>query len=185
MARVNLFQTSLSDSTLKLAYLIEIQFDDDGTPAHEYITDFAHDLLYNGDTYEAQSHLLKTASVNETNQLKVSSYTIELSAVSQEYVAILLTKNWMNRKLIIKRAFLDANNGIDGVYTVFEGLLSNFDISENKDKAIVKITAQSHWADFERVTGRRTNQNSQQFYFPNDTGFKYSADSIKDLKWGK
>jgi hypothetical protein len=51
--------------------------------------------------------------------------------------------------------------------------------------SIIDLACASHWADFERKAGRLTNINSQQYFFPADTGFRYAANSIKDIKWGK
>jgi len=43
----------------------------------------------------------------------------------------------------------------------------------------------SHWKDFEKENGRRTNHNTQQLYFDGDLGFEFAAKTIKDLKWGR
>lgn len=175
---ISLSNVNLSDGALRLAHLVEINFD---VPV--YMTDYAHDLI-DGVTYQASSHLLGLSDVSESGKLRVGSYSIQLSAVSQEYVSMLLSQNWINRTMIIKRAFI-FNGAIDGTpFTLFEGQLTNFEIDENKDKSTIRVTAASHWADFERVTGRLTNDSSQKYYFAGDNGMRYAAQSVKNLKWG-
>jgi hypothetical protein len=49
----------------------------------------------------------------------------------------------------------------------------------------VTITAASHWSDFNKKSGRRTNHNSQQIFFNGDKGFEFAPKIMRDLKWGK
>ena len=44
---------------------------------------------------------------------------------------------------------------------------------------------QINWGDFEKVSGRRTNTNSQKLFFSSDKGFEFSGSSVKDIKWGR
>jgi len=43
----------------------------------------------------------------------------------------------------------------------------------------------SHWADFEKKSGRVTNSNSQSLHFAGDKGFDFAANIVKDIKWGR
>lgn len=179
MARsITLNNVNLTDGSLRVAHLIEIQFD---TPL--YLTDYGHDIVYNAITYQASSHVLKIDNPRESGKLAINSFDIELSGVSQEYIAILLSQNWINRQMSVRKAFI--HNGVhDGSFLIFDGYLDEFSIKETDKRAVVSLSAASHWADFERVTGRLSNDNSQKYYFAGDNGLRYAANSTKNLKWG-
>ena len=43
----------------------------------------------------------------------------------------------------------------------------------------------SHWADFSKVEGRKTNTGSQQIFFPTDKGMEFAGLTVQDILWGK
>lgn len=172
--------TLLSAPSVKLAYLIKMEFD-----TVQYLTDNAFDLVVGSDTYAASSHILKVGTPKESNKLSTSRLNLTLSAVNQSYIPLFLNNQWINRKVTISRAVLDASNAIDGDPIIyFSGLMTGYSIDEGGSRSTIQIELTSHWADFERVSARRTNHSSQQYLFPNDNGMKYAADSIKNMKWG-
>ena len=63
--------------------------------------------------------------------------------------------------------------------------MTGYSIEDSEDSSDVTVSAASHWKDFEKENGRRTNDNSQKIYFPSDEGFEFAAKTIKDLKWGR
>ena len=40
-------------------------------------------------------------------------------------------------------------------------------------------------ADFEKKSGRQTNNNSQQRFFSTDVGMDFSSQTVLDIKWGR
>ena len=93
----------------------------------------------------------------------------------------------MNKRVVVYRAILDDNYNFtsDDVFTVFDGFIMGYSIDETNDTASVTLTVASQFADFERTNGRRTNPASQQVHFANDLGMNFSAQIVKDLKWGR
>ena len=86
----------------------------------------------------------------------------------------------------IWKTVLDDQGAIIGdKILTFDGQITGFSIDDSEDSSVISVSCASHWADFERRSGRLTNNNSQQYFFPNDTGFQFAANSIKDIKWGK
>ena len=49
----------------------------------------------------------------------------------------------------------------------------------------VSLSVASHWSDFKKKSGRRTNHNGQQLHFAGDKGFEFAANTVKDIKWGR
>lgn len=173
--------TALESDNFRLAHLVKIEF-----TSPILFTDYAHDIVDGSDTYNATGHPLAMASPSETRELRVNTISITVSAVDQSYVSIFLTSDWINRRVLVKKAVVDSSGTIIGdPIVVFDGLLSQFQINEDEQEASVTMNIASHWADFERKAGRLTNNNSQQYYFSGDLGMEFAANSVKDIKWGR
>jgi len=173
--------TAFGSDSFVIADLLTIDL---STPV--YLTDSPHDVLYDSKTFQSSGHLLSMAEPSESRDLRVGSVTIGLSGVSQEYVSILLNQDWINRDLILEKVALNDDGTVVGSSVViFQGQLSQFQILDNRSESKISLVAASHWADFEKTSGRTTNNNSQQFYFAGDLGMEYAANVVKDLKWGK
>lgn len=173
--------TALESDKVRLAHLVSIGFD---SPL--YLTDYFHAITYDGNEYDPASHLLSLDDVQETQDLRVGTITINISGVDQSYISIFLSQQYINREVEIWLAILGADGTITGdPIKTFDGQISGYSLQESKNSCVINMKVASHWADFERKTGRFTNNNSQQYYFPNDTGMRFAAESIKDIKWGK
>jgi hypothetical protein len=68
---------------------------------------------------------------------------------------------------------------------MWDGEIVGYRISENTKTSTISIVSSSVFYDFERVTGRRTNDKSQQTIFPGDRGMEFSTSAIGDIKWGR
>lgn len=173
--------TEIENYELKIATLIYFELS-----ADVYLTDRGHDISYGGNTYQASSHLLSVANVNESSDIRVNSLDIELSGVDQAYIASFLGTSYIGRQVIIYKAFLDDNGAIIGAPVMFyDGRIDGFSINQNDKTATLNVSVASHWSDFEKKSGRYTNPNSQELFFSGDKGFDFAAFIVKDLKWGK
>ena len=68
---------------------------------------------------------------------------------------------------------------------IYDGRVQSFSITDSNDSSTIVITASSHWADFQKKSGRRTNHNSQSMFFSGDKGFEFAPNTARDLKWGR
>jgi len=173
--------TALQSDSVRLAHLVRLGF-----TTELYITDSPHQLVYDSNTYLAASHFLSLDTSQETQDLRVGSMTINLSGVDQSYLSIFLNQEYVNRRARIWLAIISSGGEIIGdPIKTFDGEITGYSLQESKSNCVINMNIASHWADFERKNGRFTNQNSQQYYFPSDTGMRFAAESIKDIKWGK
>ena len=173
--------TELAKDNFNLCHLVYLQIS-----GGLYLTDYGHDIIYAGRTYVASNNLLSLASPQETQELRVGQININVSGVDQSFISIFLNQNWINRDASISMAVIsDAGAVIGAPVVTFSGQMTQFEISEDDKNSDVTIAIASHWADFKRTAGRMTNSSSQQYFFPNDLGFEYSANTVKDLKWGR
>jgi len=151
-----------------------------------YMTDAGFDISYDGDTYQASSHLLEIDAVSESSDVRVGTVSIILSGVEQTFVAAFLGNNYIGKQALIYRIFLDASSQIIGdPILIYDGRIDGFDMTETSNDSKLNVQMASHWSDFERKAGRYTNPNSQALFFTGDKGFDFAANIVKDLKWGR
>ena len=97
-----------------------------------------------------------------------------------------MSQTYIDRQVTVQRVLLGNDYSIIGdPILIYDGRIQSFSITDNSDTSTVSIMASSHWADFEKKAGRRTNHNSQQIYFPGDLGFEFAPNTVRDLKWGR
>jgi len=183
-------QTKLAARSVFAADLIELHL---STPL--YFTSTNIDIDFDSDTapdtgsntYLAQGQFLFFSNITESSDLRVGQIDMTFTAVDTTTVALLINNEFMNKRVVIYRAVLDNeyNFTSDDVFTIFDGNIMGYSINEESDNATVTITVASQFADFERTSGRRTNPASQQIHFANDKGMDFSAQIVKDLKWGR
>lgn len=175
-------KAELATNNFVMAHLIKLDF---ASPL--YVTDYVSSLTSGGNTYLPIGNFLDIASPQETQELRVGTVNLTLSGVEQSYITAFLTQSWINRKVFLDRAIINQSTGaiIPDPFRIFEGQMTQFQITENDKKSDVVISISSHWADFNKKAGRHTNNNSQQFYFAGDLGFQYASSIIKDIKWGR
>lgn len=171
---------ALDDNQFQLATLIDIEF---STVLR--ITDYGQTLTYNSNSYGNSANVIDIGDVRETGALKVNSMSIRLTGANQTYISAFLQNDYINRRLHVRRALITGTNTVADVFTFFDGRITGFDIGDSTTDSEISIDAASHWADFEKIRCRRTNLKSQQSFFPNDVGFQYAHNKIKDLRWGR
>tara|TARA_R110000868_G_scaffold403432_1_gene680711 strand:+ start:143 stop:697 length:555 start_codon:yes stop_codon:yes gene_type:complete len=151
-----------------------------------YLTDWDRDLSALSQTWSSSAHFLGVSDVTETSNLRVNTLDVTLSGVEQAYVAIFLAQNYIDRPAQIYRAAIDGSDAVIGSpILLFSGLITGYAIQDGKDTSTITVQLASHWKDFEKEVGRKTNHNSQSIHFPSDKGFEFAAKTIKDLKWGR
>jgi hypothetical protein len=171
----------LAKDDFNLATLIRFDFS-----SVLYLTDWDRDISALSATWNSSPHFLGVGDVKETSDLRVNTVDITLSGVEQSYVSLFLSQNYIDVPARIYRAVLDDNDVVIGSpILVFNGVITSYDIQDSKSDSTVTVQIASHWKDFEKENGRKTNDNSQKIHFPNDEGFEFAAKTIKDLKWGR
>ena len=173
--------TELAKDAFNMAHLVKIDFSQT-----VFLTDYAHGITYGGNEYSSSGHLLDLSQVNETSESKVGSFTINLSGVEQTFVSILLSEDFIDREVGISRVILDSEGAIIGEpIPLYNGRMDSFAIKDDKNSSQINLSTASHWSDFEKESGRRTNHNGQQIYFAGDKGFEFASSVEKVIKWGR
>ena len=171
-------QSEILNQTIKPIVLVEILF-----PTPQRLTNHYKDVTHNANTYSASGHLLSIGGKAEKSELDVSNFQIELSAVDSAFVSIVLNNNVSNDEVTIDIGLLDNNDALIDTFNYDKGFIESFNIDTEAGKLVLSCT--SHFADFSRVSGRKTNQGSQQVYFPSDNSMEFSALTVQDILWGR
>jgi hypothetical protein len=149
-------------------------------------TDHYKDISYDGNTYTASSLLLGVSDVGENNEVAVDSITVAFTGADQTIISLLLNNDYMDKEAEIYKGFLDSSQAlISDPFLLFKGRIESFAIEEDVNNSQVSVSIASHWSDFEKEKGRKTNTNSQQLFFANDVGFDFSSKSVQQIKWGR
>lgn len=175
----------LSKDNFKSGHIVDITFTNGSTTQTYYLSDLAQDITYNAQNYSPSGSLLGIGSPSESSDVRVGEVSVTLSAVNQAFLAMFLNANQIGQPVIISRVYIDENGALIDGFPIYSGNISTYALNESDNKSIIKLSVSSHWADFERVAGRRTNNNDQHRYFPNDDGFEFSSSTVKDIKWGR
>lgn len=172
------------------AHLVEVRFDAaDGGSVR--LTDAWRNVDWNGNTYFALGHLLGFEGLLESVDLRVVDVTLLLSGVDQTWIALILGKQYIDRRLLVYQMFFDQTTEqliVDPVM-IHDGRMDEPSIDEDPSsgKCVVSIKSRDQFADFERLSGRHTNPNDQNLFFPSDRGFDMNAQMVGqrfELMWG-
>jgi len=149
-------------------------------------TDHYKDITYDTNTYTASSLFMDASAVSESSEVEVTNIELRFSGADQIIISLFLNNNYMNKDVEVYKGFLDSSQSlISDPFLLFKGQIESFSVDESINQSDVSIVATSHWSDFERQQGRKTNTNSQQIYFDGDVGFDFASQAIAELRWGR
>lgn len=168
----------------KPIHLYEAYFDS-GTV---YATDAAFPIVFNGNTYLANGEFLGFDGLSESIEMQSSTIRVQLSGVDGTYVAAALTEDYIDRRMVIRKGFLNTTTGalLVDPFAIFDGKMDAPVINEDPvaGTCTVTVTASNQWVDFERKAGRHTNDQEQQIHAPGDRFFEFVSEVARTITWG-
>jgi hypothetical protein len=149
-------------------------------------TDHYKDITYDSNTYTASSLFLGVSNVSESPDVSVDSITFAFTGADQAIISLLLNNAYMEKEAEVYKGFLNSSQQlISDPFLLFKGRIESFSLEEDSNNSTLSISIASHWSDFERIQGRKTNTNSQQLHFADDVGFEYASQTVTNIKWGR
>ena len=178
-------KNELLTGEIRPIHLIEIGF---STPV--YLTDNGFNLTSSisgtSRTYTSSAFLIGGSSFEEQTDISKTSLSLSLSGADQTFISTVLNENVITDSVTIFRGFLNESNAlIADPFLLYKGTIDNFSIGESDTASSVSLDIVSHWADFEKKSGRKTNNTSQQRFFNTDLGMNFSSQTVQDIKWGR
>lgn len=161
------------------------------------LTDHAHDINYNfgsgTETFLSTGRLASSQNVEETLKIANPTIDITLTGANEADVSLALTENFNNKRVVIRRGFFDSSgntsdsNIISDPFILFDGRIDSYTINDNPSTGESTVTWRiaSHWADWDKLNGRKCNNQNAKLYFPNEEGFSHCYDQIGDKVWGR
>ena len=163
-----------------------------------YMTDCYRDLTLTVDgatkSYQATGNLMSFNTIQESTDLQISSLSVILSGVDRTFTAALLSYEYLDQPVRVYRVFLDQNEVVQHVpMLIFSGNIDTPVITDDPSagSSTISLSAASTFVDFERRSGRKTNQSEQDLYrsinslTAEDTGYEYNTNSATEIWWGR
>ena len=137
--------------------------------------------------YQANGFIIGLDGVKEGSNLNIGSLNLSVSSVNQTLITDMLENGHLNRKVTIKRVFLDSEGDLisGAVFQVYSGRIEGMSIKESGEDSMMELSVANHWADFKRESGRQTNNTSQQHHFSGDLSMEFAPQTGKKLIWGE
>ena len=178
-------KNQLATGTIRPIHLISIGF---ATPV--YLTDSSYPLTSSisgtSRTYDASDFLMGFSSFSELTDITKASLSLTLSGANLTYISVILNENITNAPVTIYRGLLDSSNSvIADPFLLYSGNIESFEIGEDSKRSSVELSVASNWADFVKKNGRKTNNTSQNRFFPTDDGMDFASELVSDIKWGR
>ena len=178
-------KNELATNDIRPVHLITIGF---ATPVN--FTDCSFDLTSSVSgssvTYTASDFFMGISEFSEQTDITKASIKLTLSGADQTFISLVLNENVTNDEVTIFRGLLaDDNTLIADPFLLYKGNIESFEIQEGEKDSTVGLSIVSHWADFEKKNGRKTNNVSQKRFFSTDVGMDFSSQTVQDIKWGR
>jgi hypothetical protein len=178
-------KNQLATNDIRPVHLITIGF---STPVNITDSSFSLTSSVSGSSvsYSSSDFILDISSFNEQTDITKGTINLTLSGADTTFISVVLNENVINDAVTIYRGILDSSNAlIADPILLYKGTIDGFDINENKTSSLLNLKIVSHWADFDKKSGRKTNNTSQQRFFSADVGMDFSSEMVQDLKWGR
>jgi len=178
-------KTALATNDIRPVHLLTIGF---STPINFTDCSFSLTSSVSGSsvTYNPSDFVIGVSDFSEEIDVTKSSLTISLSGADQTFISTVLNENITNDEVSIYRGLLDTDSSlIADPFLLYQGNIENFAVNETEKDSVVNLTVVSHWDDFEKKNGRKTNNTSQQRFFSTDVGMDFASQTVLDVRWGR
>ena len=168
-----------------------------------YLCDGGFDVSFDSATapelgvnsYTAQGNFLSFNGMSEDMDVKVGKFSIQLSAINNDFISKFTNYEVEGRRVVIYKAFFGFGPaGVDPLSLVaapimmFDGNIYSFAITENRTSCTVAVDCSSLFADFERRNGRESNNWSNWLFqgVQYDKAFAKSGwVGVTEIRWGR
>ena len=170
--------TALASDSFEFAYLCAL-------PGGLYYTNHSVDITYDGNVYLSNGLLMKFSDVKKDQAMKVGSYSLSLSNVPTSISNAYMTTSFRGYDATINLAIMEAGVIQGTPIILYKGTLDTWGTQETATASTLDLKLTSHWASYNKNSGRYTNNSVQQQIHSGDDFFKYSHADKGTIGWGK
>lgn len=182
----------LGNADLQMFHLVTFEF-----ATAFRLTDHFHDISYDfglgTETFLSNARLQAISSVDESIDVENPSITITLTGANAADISLPFTESYSDRRVVVRRGFYDTSgqtqdaNIIVQPFIIWDGRVDSWGIVDDPTagESTVSWKINSHWADWEKVAGRKCNNQDAQLYYPTEEGFNFTYAQIGDVLWGR
>jgi hypothetical protein len=152
------------------------------------VTNAPFDVTHSSDTYSAAGALLSIDELENNMNFEVPKITIQVNGLKEFtdgefFIETMLGLQYVDRPVTIFRSYFDQGTQI-GTIEVFKGNIETAQLNyDPSGSCSVGIEVASHWSTWDKANGRKTNKNSQQYYYSSDTGLNNCEEVQKEILW--
>lgn len=143
-------------------------------------TDAGFVVTDGGDSYTPASEFEGIEDFEKVADMEISEVVLNFSMLSGTMPAITYSDNFYQKKVSLKRFFLDDNNQVIHSEVVWKGLTKQ----SGDDESTLSIAVTNHWGAFNNSNVWRTTPASHKRRYPDDECFKYAHKAGETLLWG-
>ena len=145
--------------------------------------------LSDTNTYQAAGGLLQIGEYIDNASFSIEQLEIQLAGIvtlptGETVLKTIQDLEYIDKPVTIYRAFMDGYTVAHEV-VLYKGYINNVNaaLSDGGDSTTAAISTASHWTDFDRISTRFTNTNSQQNIHSGDEGFSFAKEVQKEVQW--
>jgi hypothetical protein len=161
----------------------------DGTHTY-YLTQAPFNLtLTDGNKYIAAGGLLQMGEFVDNANFSIEQLEVQLAGIvslptGETVLKTIQELDYIDKPLTIFRAFME-NYQVAHEVVLYKGYINSITaaLGDGGDTTTASISTASHWTDFDRVSTRYTNDNSQQSIHPGDEGMAFAKEVQKEVQW--
>ena len=177
-------QTVLDSDLIEYAFLIKLNFNSD-----YYLTSNGYDVVYDGNTYLANSGLYEFDSPKFSTVVDRESYKVVISELFDEMMPE-FKLNVVGKPIEVFVALRDASGGLllstGDVLNVYKGTVDKPSISNDFETKLAILEGTSPMSDLDLVKPFITSKDGMDQKSATDTSFDEVYDGSEiTIKWGK
>jgi len=173
---------ALADGNVPALVFVDLDF----ASGHLRLTNAAHAIEWDGETWYGAGGLGSIEPVQETSDLQAVGVAMRITGIDSANITRALGEHYQGRPCRIWFAPLDADHQVlaDPIL-IWTGRMDTMQI-ELGETASITLTAESRLVDWERPRVRRYNDADQRAEYPADRGFEFVEQMAeKELVWGR
>lgn len=155
-----------------------------------YLTQAPFNLtLTDSNTYIAAGGLLQMTEFVDNANFSIEQLEIQLAGIvslptGETVLKTIQELDYIDKPVTIYRAFME-DYAVAHEVVLYKGYINSISaaLGDQGDSTTASISTSSHWTDFDRVSARYTNENSQKSIHSGDEGFSFAKEVQKEVQW--